>query len=262
MKLNKIMLFFCLALPASVLMRFFQLRFTIDEKTGFFTEGSGNNGLILLILIFLFCFAAALFASFVHNRPENPPRINIGLSISSLLLTISILNQVIFETFTITTVYWQILLIKLLGILSVLFFVLYAVSPFVNLRIPKVLFTIPAIYIISRMIYDFTVISKLALISDNILLIASYCVVLLFMLNFAKLYNNADNERNFKKLLSTGVASVISCFTYALPSLSLSLVTAKQYHQISTTTGVMLLFTGLFILTFLLSHFSKKNLTD
>ena len=100
MKLNKIMLFFWLALPASVLMRFFQLFFTIEEKTGFFTDISGNNGLILLILIFIFCSAAAIFASFTYSRPEKPPRINVYLTISSILLTISILHQVFFETFT------------------------------------------------------------------------------------------------------------------------------------------------------------------
>ena len=51
MKYKKILLFFGIALPASVLMRLLQLMFTVDEKTGFIRSEYNETGYYLLILI-------------------------------------------------------------------------------------------------------------------------------------------------------------------------------------------------------------------
>lgn len=53
MKYEKILLFSSIALPAVMLMRFLQLFFTVDVKTGFFKSEYEDAGRCLLVLIAL-----------------------------------------------------------------------------------------------------------------------------------------------------------------------------------------------------------------
>lgn len=260
MKLNKIYLFFLLAFISSVAMRFYSLYYTIEPKTGFFTPESGGYGTVLLVLIFVFCFATAVFAFFAYSRPDSPPEGNIALSVSAVLTALAVLYETFFSTVPFSGAVWQVFLLNLSGILTALYLLLFAVLPFLQFKIPAVLSAIPTVYFIARLICDFTTISKLALISDNILLIGAYCFILLFMLNFAKLYNNSDTEKNFKKLLSTGLGAVILCFTNSIPHIVYNLANDFSYLHTSMYSNITLLFFGIFILSFLCSHFSNKNL--
>ena len=261
MKLNQIILFFALVLPASIVMRLYQLLFTVDSTTGFYTIESGNNGVILLIFIFLFCFATYIFATFAHSKPEQPPSKNVFLSISAVLLSFAIFYDIKSISLTANLLPWQSTLLKIAGSITAIYLITYAVLPYTNTKTPPILNTLPTIYIIIKIICDFTSISKLALISDNILLITTYCVLLLFVLNFAKLYNGIDNEYNFKKLLSFGLVSIILCFTNSIPYFIMNIITNNQYTHITLSTNIVILFFGIFISVFLLSHFSKNNLS-
>lgn len=261
MKLNKIWLFFYTALPVNLALRVFQLLFTIDAKTGFYTAESGNYGIILLILIFVFCIATFVFALFVHNRPENPPKTNPVLSIAAFFLAMVIICEMFFGSLQFSFVGWQTLVLKIAGIFAALFFLWYCLSPAIGFRLSPTLATVPAIYFTARLICDFTAISKLALISDNIILIVTYCVILLFFLNFAKLYNDVNKEKNFKNLLSTGLCGAMLCLINSVPNIVVNFISQSGYLHTSMTTNLILLFTGLFIIVFLHSHFSKKNLS-
>ena len=260
MKLNKIFLFFGITLPISIAMRFLQLFFTVEIKTGFFTTESGNYGILLSVLIFIIFFATALFGYFTYKKPEQSPKPNVALSISSVMLSLSLLYQ-LFTQHT-NAIPWQLLLLYVSGIATALYFLLFAIAPFLNIKLPSLLTTFPTIYLVTRLICDFTSISKLAIISDNVLIIATYCVMLLFMLNFAKLYNLLDTDKNFKKLLATGLGSVTLCFTNAIPFFAINFKTNFGYQHTSVSENITLIFWGLFIITFLLTHFSKKNLEN
>ena len=253
MKLDNILLFFGITLPVSVTMRYFQLNFTVETKTGFFTNESGNYGVLLLGLIFVIFIANMAFGYLTYNKPEHPPKGNILLSISAVLLSITLGYQLL--TQTAHAVIWQKGILYVSGIITVIYLLLYAATPFVKFKPAPALSTIPTIYLAARLICDFTAISKLALISDNIILILSYCVLLLFFLNFAKLYNYTDTDKNFKKILSFGLASVTLCFTNSIPYFLINLKTNFAYHHTSVSENLTVLFFGVFILTFLLSHF-------
>jgi len=259
MKFNKIMLFFLFALPSCIILRFLQLYFTVEEKTGFFSYESGNYGKILLIFIFVFCSATAFFAFFNSCKPKAPPKGNIYISSVSLLLGIALFYETFFTDISATTATWQLLLLYTTGGLAAIYFVSYALSPIWQFELPALVSILPTVYLISRMICDFTTISKLALISDNVILIVTYCVLLLFLLNFAKLYNNSNEKNNHKKLLGYGTASVILCFTNSIPVMVMSLKNPSYLHTPMSTNISLLLF-GTFILVFLFSHFTKKNI--
>ena len=106
---------------------------------------------------------------------------------------------------------------------------------------------------------DFSLISKLTLISDYMLLLAAFCYLLLFTLSFSKLYNNSNPERNFKFLLATGLGSASLCFTIAIPHIVFNLLNGFNYLHTSIFSNITLLFLGIFIIVFLISYFSRKN---
>ena len=260
MKLNKIWFLFVLSLIANIGFRFLQLYFTIDAKTGFYIEKSENYGQILLILIMLCGLIIGVFSYLVFKTPENPPKGNIYLSAVSVVLGLFVFTETFFLKNSLQIFGWQTPLLKLLGIALTGFLILFSISPYLKIKLHPTLTIIPVGYMIMRTIYDFTSISKLALISDNILLIAVYCVTLIFLLNFAKLYNNLADDRTFKRILSYGLTSTIMCFTFSIPNIFINILTNNSYQHTSTSTNIFILLLGIFILTFLCSYFSKKNM--
>lgn len=260
MKLNKILLLFLLALPSSVALRFLQLYFTIDAKTGFYLNESGNYGPILLILILLFTLFVGVFGYLVFVQPNNTPKPNIYTSISAAFLSFAIIGDVVLKNSSVTTPVWQTNLLRLFGVAAVIYFIIFSVELFKEFQIPKIINAIPVIYFIVKIICDFTAISKLAMISDNVLLVITYCLTLLFFLNFAKLYNNIENEKTFKRLLSYGLTASLLCFVVSIPNILINIITKMSYLHTSMYTNISVLFVGVFILSFLLSYFSKKNI--
>ncbi len=259
MKQKKIMLFFFMALPISLILRLLQLCFTIETNTGFYINETKNFGPIILLVILLCTLSVAIFSWQTYIRPNNPPKTTKIMSISSFALSLSVFAELIFNNSPIS-IQWQSTLLKLLSLATVAYFILYGLTPYIKVKIPEIASSITVLYIIIRMICDFTTISKLALISDNILLIFSYCSVLTFFLNFTKLYCNTVNDKTFKVILSSGLVSVILCFTNSIPNLLINIFSKTDYHHSSLFSCVTFLLLGIFILSYILSYFSKNNI--
>lgn len=259
MKYKQIMTLFGVILPLSVIVRLFQIMNTVEMTTGFFENEYASQGYLMLGIIAVFCVLTAIFALNSHRTPEHPPRTNIFLALSSILFAVSLLYEVYTETLSLMVLPWQAALLKLLGTATAVYFIIYALGGFVRIKLPKLCAVIPVAYFIVRIICAFISISSLALISDNIFLMAVYCMCLLFMLNFAKLYNGLDSEYNFRKILATGLVSVILCFTESVPHLIINIIEDGMYQHTSLVASASVLFTGIFILSFLLSHFSSQN---
>ena len=259
MHYKKILTAFWVLLPLSVILRILQLLFTVETKTGFFLREYETFGNIMLKAIFIFAAISALFCFTTHRCPENPPKVNVFLSIASFLLSASILIELQSETFPITVQWWLILALKLTGILSAAFFVCYGLNYFTRVNIPPLAFIVPVIYLIVRVVCDFTAISSLALISDNLILMISYCSILWFMLNFAKLYNGIDAVMSCRKLMASSTFAVILCFTQSIPHILINFITRNSYLHTSFSVNLNVLLMGVFALTFMLTHFSKTN---
>ena len=259
MHYKKILTAFWVLLPLSVVLRLLQLLFTVETKTGFFLREYETFGNIMLIAIFIFAAISAIFCFTSHRCPENPPKVNVFLGVASFLLSASILIELQTETFPITVQWWLILLLKLTGLLTAAFFVCYGLNFFTKVKIPALAFIIPVIYLIVRVVCDFTAISSLALISDNLILMISYSAILWFMLNFAKLYNGIDSQNNCRKLMASSTFAVILCFTQSIPHILINFVTKNSYLHTSFPVNLNILLMGIFALTFMLTHFSKNN---
>lgn len=259
MKYNKILLFFGIGLVLSTILRILQLWFTIEDQTGFFNQDFSEYGVYILIIVLLCVVATAVFSFTSHRRPDQPPAPNIFITVCSLLLSLSILVELFTENFSNLVFAWQINLLKIFGFLTAAFFVYFAYKEKYGTKYLKYLTVIPAFYVVFRIIYNFSAISALAIISDNLIFTASYCMILLFMINFAKLYNKVDEETNFRKLMASGLSAGLICISQPLAYLIYNIFTGFSYIHTSLMSNVSLFTFGIFILSFVFSHFSKKN---
>lgn len=262
MKLNKIMFFFCVGLPVCVCLRIFQIVFTIELETGFYLTKFETAGKGIMAVIFLFCLFLLWFAFKSYNSPESAPKTNIAMALISFVFGAAVALQGFGEgSYYILASNWQNILMQIASIAAAVYFVIFAINKFVPFEFPPILHIIPCCFLILRTVFVFINISSLAYISDNIFLLAAYCTSLLFFVNFAKLYNGIDSDKNFRKLLSWGLVSGTLCLTQSIPHIVVNIASGNRYLHISHFANISLLFMGLFILVFLVSHFyvSKKN---
>ena len=260
MKHEKILLFWGLALPASIALRLVQLFCTIQGDTGFFKQEFAGFGLAITLIIFVFVALAVFFGFISHRNPESAPQNSLPIAVVSLWFAAASF----YEIATVKTVafagFWQAPLLKVLSVFAIIFFVVYAISlctPFV--KVPRVFFAIPVFYFIAKIMCDFTSISSLALISDNVFYLASLCSSLVFFLQYFKLYAGFDKERNFRKLLASGIAASVFCLTQSVSYIVYNIANKGGYSHISKAANYGLLATGLFIVIFVLTHFKRKS---
>ena len=222
MKNKTITVSFLAFLVLSVISRFVQILYTVDFTTGFFKKGSGFFGISLTAVTIIGCVICYIFAFKAYKKPENPPKQNFILELSSLAFAVALAVELFTEKLGIDILPWQQLLLKVLGILTVCYFIVFAFCSTRNLNKIRFFSVFPIIYFLMRLMFSFIMVSSISIISDNVLLIASYCLVALFMLNFAKLYNKVDVDTNFRKVLATGLVSLLIIFTQAVPNVVLS----------------------------------------
>lgn len=262
MQYKKLMVFFSVALPFSVLLRFFGLKFIIDPKNGFFTTDNQILGTVTTVLFFVIALLVCIFSFTTHRSPENPPQQNIYLQGFSVILAIVILAETFFVKAPIGTAQMLVVFKMISAICAVVFLAFFAFEEFLPFKMPLICYLFPCLYIILKTITEFTHISSTALITDNIMVLAGYCSVMMFFLQFAKLYNNSDPEKNFRKLLASGLCSVFFCLTQSVAYFIYNLTAGFENLHTTISVNSELLASGLFIGAFLISHFSKKNACD
>ena len=259
MKYKKIILFFCIILPLSVLLRTLQLFFTVETDTGFFKGEYQTAGFCMLVLIIAVCACLAIICFTGHRNPEHPPKANPLIALSSVSAAIGVAAGVYDTMLTEVTMPWQNILLTVSGVLTAVYFLLYAISGVIKIKFSPLTSILPAVYCIVKIICSFTALSSLALISDNVMILSVLCVILIFFLSFGKLYNGIDTERNFRKLMASGLVSTVLCFTQSIPHIIINLATDNSYLHTSNAANFSVLCFGIFIAVFTFSHFSLKN---
>ncbi len=261
MRYKHIMLSLGISLPVCVLLRTYQLLFMIEGKTGFVGRNYTFLSTAIMVVIFSAVALNAIFGATVHRSPKKGPKVNIVLGISAMLLGGAIIYDSVDSVVEMPTTSWQNFLLVIMGCVCAVWFLAYGAKAVYNYKLPHLTYTIPVIYWAAKFIVVFTSISPLTLITDNVFVLISYCAVLIFMFEFAKVANNIDKETTYKKLLSSGVASVILCIVSSLPRLiATSSGSIESLHD-SVSSVFVSLVTGIFILAYTVSHFSNSNLS-
>ena len=257
MKLSKIFILFAVTLPISVLLRFWQISYTIDFETGFFKREQTVLGIVLLCLIGAACLALAVFSHFSFRTPE-PKKRNIPEAAVSFLCAAVLGFELVKESFAGTVLSWQLALLSVTGFATVLLFLVHGISLIIDFPLPKLCYAVPTLYFLVRLICAFTSISSLALISDHLILMATYCTGLLFFLHVGKLQNGIDPDHTFRRLLGSGLCFILLSAVQSLPYFIFNSLLKKPYTHTTFTANLSLLVFGLFAAVMLFSAFCGK----
>lgn len=233
--------------------RVLQLAEIVEYENGFFTEEKRVFGVVLSVLIVFVCGAVAFLNGKAVKSYEHPPKNNIFLSIGAGLLAIALLNEAFNQDFPVTVTPFQIGITRMVTVITAAYFIVWAVSCFVKITFGPMVHIIPIIYLIIKTIFTFIGISSLALISDNALLMAGYCLSMLFFINYGKLFNGINRENNARKLLGVGFPASIICISQSVSYFLVNIFGKEKYMHSDLDVIFTLLFIGLFILTFVIS---------
>lgn len=259
MKYNRIKAFVIIALISCIAIRTLQLFFTIDEVTGFHIKEFENYGRIMTAIIFAFALFTVIFSLISHKKPEHPPKQNPLISLLAVFLSVTVFLDALNCQSNIVAKAFQETALLVTGFLASLFFLLYAISGFVKFNIPKVMFLFPTLFYIIKLAFDFLNVSSIAMINDSVMHITSECFILIFMLQFAKLYFGMDSDYNFRKIMASGFATSIFCLSQTVSQFIYVFFANGQFRHLPVTSHLNLLAFGLFSLVFTFCHFGKKN---
>jgi len=260
MRFKNILNYFYIALVTAVVLRIYQLIYTIDNVTGFFKQPYKTIGTLMTAAVFAIILSVGVISSTVHRCPIKMPHVDYLTGGASLVSGLSILYEISTSAPTANVPSWQRILLNLTGLAAGIFFCAYSVKSVKKFKIPSSLFIFPVLYFVVKLIYTFTAVSSLALITDNIIILLTYICILLFMFEFAKLANGLDSEKGYKKILVTGLTAVILCAVSSLSIIVAAVILNRTDLRENFSSVVSTLFIGFFIFRFIRIHFSGKNL--
>lgn len=254
------MSFFSISLLACLVIRTLQLLFTVDGATGFIKAEYRPIGIAMMLILFLAVIVSVIIGISVRRCPLKMPKVSPLLGISSMLMGAAILYEVFSISVLRNSNIYQIIALEAFGCFAGIFFIAYGLKAFVKFKMSPVFFVIPVLYWAIKLIYVFTNISSLALITDNILLCVCYCGVLVFMLEYAMLANKINVERTSRILMASALCAANLSLVCSLPRF-IAIVTGhtEGLHE-SVSSMVTVLFTGVFIILFMWHYFRNKNL--
>lgn len=253
------MAIFGISLAVSAVLRIWELLTCVDSR-GFIRRGRTEDSFFLLLFCALLLAASVAAGCFVRRCPEKPPRPNVSLCCSSLLLG----GWIGFESLTVASPAnvpsWQPLLMNVFGILSAVLFIAYAMSPLMKKQLPGALFILPVLFMMMRLIWVYTALNTLALTVEHVFLLLACGATLVFMLQLAKVFSGLGGEYHFKRVMVSGMFAVFFDINYAVPNIIGELYGVRQLSGESVSSELLLLLSAAFILSFMISYFSLNNL--
>lgn len=258
MNFKKFMVGFSFALPLCVLIRVIQMVFFIEYSNGFYIVGKNFAGNLCLGIIALICAAVAFLAFKTEKISIILPKKDWLLAIVSFASAITLFNELFGENMPMTMSALQVFIVKIVTTFTAVYFILFCLHSIIGFKVPPLLHIMPIIYTLVKTFFSFMNFSSLALISDNILLLASYSSLMLFFINYAKLYCGIK-EKGFKKFLATSCVSAVITLTASAPNIIINIFSKQPYTHTNTDILATLFAFGIFIILFVLKTAGKKE---
>ena len=248
------------SLPILMIIRALQLIKHTDHTTGFYTKD--KQALVVTVAIAIVAFLVVCCCATVKRAPLKTPKVRKPLAIGAVLMAVAVALDVV-ATFGFSFMSnLHKFIIGILGLLTVAFFVAYAIKGVKKYRLEKLLYAIPAIYFAAKLVLVFISIATLALISANAYMILYYSFTTLFFLEFAKIANGYDKEKSYKKILITAALSAMFSAVFSVPQMFLLLTDSKATLHQSSAVLFSAMLTGVFVMIYIMAHFSNKNLKN
>ena len=273
MKFRHAMIVLSAALPVCVVLRALQLIFTIDSSTGFIKQSYNTMALAITVIV---CVAVAVVSALaiavdkVKIKLQAPKPV---LAVACLLVSgMFVFNAVTDIYKIIETAFWQETLVKnvinafnsvawydsvllILSVLSALCFAAYGLKNIYDYNM-SIAFVVPVLYYIVKLISIFVSTSSLALVTENVFLILTNCVLLWFIFEFASFENQmGDANKKPKKLFASGLAAVMLCAMTSLPEFIRMICDKTLVSGDAVSEASLNLAVGIFVLIYIMSSF-------
>lgn len=254
------MTIFGLSAAISAVIRCFELLCCTDSR-GFIPRDKSEAAFFLLLICAILLTTPIVAGCFLRRCPQKAPKPGALLCGSSFILG----SWILYESLTVASPAaipsWQPFLMNVFGVISAGIFLTYAIAPIFKKQLPGMLFIIPIIFMMVRLIWVYTALNSLALTVEHIFLLLACGATLVFLLQLAKLFCGLGGKMHFKRIMLSGICAVILNIDYALPNLLLELGDIRSLSGESISSEILLLLFAVFIICFLASYFSISNLT-
>ncbi len=263
MKYGKLIFFSAVALISTVTIRFLQLLFLTDLKSGFFLENCQEIGTYLSIWIALFIAVTALLA-YITGADRILPffgRSN-ALFLVALLAGVTQIGDALFGQTALPLVPTWMLFLRWLCILACgLTFLWFGLSGFFGWKPYAPLSMVFVVAWIIRLITTFIGFSGMSNISENLYDVMMLIFTLLFFLSHGRVLCGIARKREMQTLLVTGVSAVLCTAVSAVPNIVMPLIRHENLAHTPTDHPIPCLFTALYIAVFLvkISRDTVKN---
>ena len=248
-------IFLGVATVSAIILRTVMYFFIIDLDSGFIRNE--NLGVAIFIIVILL-LAAAVVCFFGANsetqKPQKPSFKGLFARIVSLLLGIAMMIAAFMPSLI---PIWQKGLESLLSLAFGLCLIFYALKNFIKIKLPDLLCVIPVVYWLIKLVNLFTTYSALSNTFDNIFEIFTLCSVLYFFLSLAKGICLEPNEKSVKTLNASAYLASFMALACSVPK-AIIVLTNNQSILGDNKSFLILLLTGVYILTFILENNTKK----
>lgn len=246
---NKSLTLFSIAVAIlCIAARTITLIYTTQSGTGFFISRLAPLGICLSVVIFLLTLVAFIFA-FTSNQTARSPFKPSGLSaMACIVLGITILLYSFgFNSHT-AFIHWQHTLETLTGIAAGVWFILYGLTAFTNLRLPNVTAILPCIHFITRLVVVFGGLSTSALVAEHVFSLAYHVCAMVFMLNLGRVMANEPSKSSQKTFFPISVLTFIFTCTSVFSRLIMLIISKTQMIHGETPLDITGIALSIFII--------------
>lgn len=252
-------IYFSVATAASIAFRLFLLIFAIDPKSGFVKTEYFGLSTFMLILI-----ALAAILVFVFSRSSNvtfskeEKTTSLFNKVVSFSLAVTILFEVIFSPLSKMLPAFQQGLDLIAALLAFCTLICYAFQKELKISFNPLIYTLPLVFFIIRLVGVFTVFSAFSMIVDIVFELAALCALLVGFLFFAKCENfSSDNIKKQVAFASFMFASSLG-LTASVPKILLNILGHSEYIHINSVPMYSVFFASVFLLLYSVEHFKFK----
>lgn len=260
MKSRYTFLLLALSLPLCTVLRIIQTVFTIDGATGFIKQQYFAISTVITIVICAAIASVSMISIAMGGIVSKSSKLNPAVAVASVLLSGAFLFQTITNVSNLATGRWYDAALAILIILTLLVFAAYGIQKIYDFNLPHIVLAIPVVCYILKLISLFIKASELALVTKNIFLIFTNCMLLWFMFEFACFENQiGDSKKKVKKLFASGIAAGMFCVIGFFNDIANIIA-----NELTVTTGniaeMFLNFaTAIFVFLYVFCNFEFKN---
>ena len=261
MKYRSTMCLFSAVTVMCTLLRTIQLAFTIDIETGFIKKHYSVISIAMMAIIFLGVAMCGIFAAAMKVTPNRNESKNVAFAAVSIATgCMFIFDSVI--SFGQIGGKWYDFVLRLLGLLVGFIFAVKGVNEFVKIKLPNLLYIVPVIYFVLKLVSVFITTSSLALTSENVYIIVTNSALLLFIFEYAKLKNGITEGDYSKKIFAFGIISAMLCFIWGLPKIILCVLGTIKYDLVDISSSISCILLGMFVICFIASDCKEPSKSE